>query len=303
MSQAHVDQIRPGHGVTRQAVTQPAVTTQPTDDGPIATASPIGRPGARGARHRVLGGLFLDAGGGLVSPTAPKVRQVLALLLANASQLVPAETIMTELWPGARPCSASTTTQTYVYQLRKLLADSAHPDVADYDSRAGATLTTRGNGYVLDVAPTSVDEQVFRELVREAQREHLDGSTESAHRAVREALRAWHDHPYAEVEQGPILTAHVVELEDLHTRAVEIWIETGLALGLHRDLVSHLRRLVTQQPLNEWLHQRLIEALGRCGRRSEALEAFQDMRRVLDIELGLTPSQESRRLQSELLNA
>ena len=76
-----------------------------------------------------------------------------------------------------------------------------------------------------------------------------------------------------------------------------------MRLGLHRDLIPELRSLIALDPLNEWLHARLIEALHASGRRSEALRAYHELRVLLDRELGLGPSDELRRLQREILTA
>jgi SARP family transcriptional regulator, regulator of embCAB operon len=59
---------------------------------------------------------------------------------------------------------------------------------------------------------------------------------------------------------------------------------------------------VAVHPLNEWLHGHLIAALSHCGRRGEALQAYQDLRNVLSTQLGLDPQPELERLHQEVLS-
>ncbi|MFF5475683.1 BTAD domain-containing putative transcriptional regulator [Streptomyces achromogenes] len=47
----------------------------------------------------------------------------------------------------------------------------------------------------------------------------------------------------------------------------------------------------------------VISALCRAGRRGEALEAYQDLYRILKRELGLEPSPELQRLQARILDS
>src|SRR5690606_38738320 len=66
----------------------------------------------------VLGALAVRENGVSITPTAPKPRQVLALLALNADRVVPVTDLIEELWGDSPPRSARTTLQTYVLQLR-----------------------------------------------------------------------------------------------------------------------------------------------------------------------------------------
>ena len=56
--------------------------------------------------------------------------------------------------------------------------------------------------------------------------------------------------------------------------ATEARIEAELALGRHREVVRELERLVTAHPDREDLLRLLMLALYRCGRQTEALDAY-----------------------------
>src|SRR6266540_682311 len=54
-------------------------------------------------------------------PKTPKIRTVLALLIANPNETVFTEHLIEELWGGEVPRSAAGTVQTYIYQLRRAI--------------------------------------------------------------------------------------------------------------------------------------------------------------------------------------
>src|SRR5262245_50460476 len=70
----------------------------------------------------LLGPLSLRLNQTPVTISAPKQRQVLALLTLNAGRVVTVPTLIEELWGDCPPRSYATTLQTYILQLRKALA-------------------------------------------------------------------------------------------------------------------------------------------------------------------------------------
>ncbi|MEU3977700.1 AfsR/SARP family transcriptional regulator [Streptomyces bacillaris] len=227
---------------------------------------------------------------------SPKVRQVLTLLLVQPNDVVPVETLMKELWGENPPRSSLTTLQTYIYHARKAFARegaSAHREL----------LVTSPPGYRMDVQGHEVDGIEFEELVNRGRVEFREGEDERASRHLRKALGMCRGRILANIETGEVLAAHVAYLEELRLRATELAIEAEIRLGRHRELIPELRTLVKEHPLNEWFHAQLISILGVSGRRGEALKAYQDLRGILDDELGLEPSDELQRLQYEVLNS
>ena len=110
----------------------------------------------------VLGTLMVRDGDVDRTPSAPKLRRVLATLLFRSNKLVLAETLAEELWQHDPPPTAMATLQTYVYQLRKALG-------SDGRDRDGMIRTqTDPSGYVLTVNPEQLDLVRFRSLLREA---------------------------------------------------------------------------------------------------------------------------------------
>ncbi|MFD6552379.1 BTAD domain-containing putative transcriptional regulator [Streptomyces sp. NPDC058398] len=87
----------------------------------------------------VLGTLAVRLDNVSITPTAPKPRQVLALLALRAGQVVPVGVLAEELWGASPPRSARATLQTYILQLRELICaalDRAAKDAAAMDGAA-----------------------------------------------------------------------------------------------------------------------------------------------------------------------
>ncbi|MEU2779697.1 winged helix-turn-helix domain-containing protein, partial [Streptomyces sp. NPDC007162] len=100
----------------------------------------------------LLGELDVTENGISIAPTAPKPRQVLALLALRADRVVPVATLIEELWAGTPPRSARTTLQTYVLQLREHIATALRRNTAPGDAGARSAkdvLVTLPGGYLL----------------------------------------------------------------------------------------------------------------------------------------------------------
>src|SRR5439155_15782447 len=91
-------------------------------------------------------------------------------------------------------------------------------------------------------------------------------------------------------------------LDELRVLALERRIDAELACGRHLELVPDLRRLVSEMPLREVFHARLMLALYRSGRQAEALDVYHRARGVLDRELGVDPGRELESLQRAVLD-
>ncbi len=258
-------------------------------------AEPAG--GDPATRFAILGPVEVRSAGGSYTPRGPKVRKVFGLMLMRPNQIVGLDALAEELWDDAPPRSAVTTIRTHVYHLRQMLAqESGWP-------AAASSLTTTETGYQLRVAPGQLDADTFACRVGEGRDLLAAGRPAVAAALLRQALSLWRGPVLANVRHGRVLSRLAVPLEEIRGRAVQLLIEADMRLGHHHELVSQLRGLVAVDPLNEWYHTRLIDALHRSGQRPAALAAFRDLRRTLNEELGIEPSAEAKRLQHEILTA
>ncbi|MEU5400854.1 BTAD domain-containing putative transcriptional regulator [Streptomyces sp. NPDC005963] len=240
---------------------------------------------------QVLGPLGMLEKGKNVAPTAPKPRQVIALLIMRRNAVVQTSELIDELWEGGPPTSALTTLQTYIYKLRKILVRHGGEEV----------LHTRPGGYVLDIPNSSVDLYRAEKAAGEGKSTLRNGDPVRARESLAEALAIWRAPALVDVDRGALLSSYATRLEEFRSRTLEMRIEADLQLGHHRELVSELKSLILTHPLHEHLHASLMIALHRSGRRHEALEVFRVLRQNMVEDLGLEPGEELRQLHQALL--
>lgn len=254
----------------------------------------------------VLGALDVRENGVSVAPTAPKPRQVLALLALHADRIVPVDSLVEELWSLRPPRSARTTLQTYVLQLRELIAAALAKDPAregEQPRTAKDVLVTLPGGYLLACNGGTSDVREFDQLAGQGYRAMDAGDFTGACRLLGSALKLWNGTAFADVPKGPQLTMEAARLDESRLCALEQRIEAGLRLGRHRELLAELTVLTSRHPTHENLHAQFMVALHRAGRRGEALGVYQRLRTSLVRDLGIEPSPRLRRLQHSILAA
>ncbi|MCX5096766.1 AfsR/SARP family transcriptional regulator [Streptomyces sp. NBC_00365] len=253
----------------------------------------------------LLGTLDVRENGVSITPTAPKPRQVLALLALHADQVVSVAALTEELWGSVPPRSARTTLQTYVLQLRELITAALEQGRPEEGKRRTAknVLATLPGGYLLDSGDGTSDVREFERLAGVGYRAIDAGDFQGAVRQLRKGLELWTGPAFADVQLGEVLQMEAKRLDETRLCALDQRIEADLRLGRHRDLLAELTVLVNRYPTHENLHGQYMLALYRSGRRSEALAAYQRVRTTLVRELGLEPSNDLRRVQRLILMA
>ena len=236
----------------------------------------------------ILGPIEVRVGPGVVALGGIKPRAVLAILLLHANEPVSAERLALALWGEDAPGGAVKTVQVHVSRLRKALGDA---DV----------LSTTPAGYRLRVDPGELDAERFETLVDDARRALADSRFEDASATLREALALWRGPALAELALEPFAGTEIARLEEQRLAALELRVHADLAAGRHAEVVGELQRLVVEHPTREQLAGQLMLALYRCGRQTEALEAYASARRVLVDEIGVEPGPQLRELQQAIL--
>jgi predicted ATPase len=97
----------------------------------------------------------------------------------------------------------------------------------------------------------------------------------------------------------------VVERERIRLAALDGFISLvkhQAEVGNYRKGIYYARRALELEPLMEVGHQQLMRLLALSGRNSEALVQFETCRQVLENELGVEPSEETKGLYESLLN-
>jgi DNA-binding SARP family transcriptional activator len=227
------------------------------------------------------------------APTAPKQRQMLALLLLNANHVVSMTQFVEELWEANPPPSAVAAVHTYVMQMRRALQEAGEL----------GRLITREQGYQLDVRPGELDLDVFKARVEAARDALARNDNESAAERLWAALSMWRAQVLADVTAGPLLRAAIAVIEQDRLDATGLRIGAELRLGRHHELIGELSGLVHQHPAHEDLAAQLMVALYRSGRQVDALDVFHRLREILSEDFGSVPSRRMHRLYTDILAA
>lgn len=225
-------------------------------------------------------------------------RQVLALLALRANDSVPMTELKRELWGARPPLSAVTVIQNYITTLRKGIA-------CQVGSRETAQhmLTTGRSGYCLRMDPGGLDAEQFERHAREGSRALTRKAAAEAAKALQGGLSMWRGPVLSDIEPGPALAVEVVRLETMRLLVVEQHLDASLRLGRHYEQVGEIASLIERNPLAERLHQLYMVALHRTGRRAEALQVYEFLRRNLDEQLGLQPSPSMQRARHAVVHA
>jgi DNA-binding SARP family transcriptional activator/RecA/RadA recombinase len=232
----------------------------------------------------LLGPLVAMTGDLDVTPTQPKLRQLLALLALESGTEVGSEVIARELWNTASSPRNARIVQTYVSQLRGLLAggeDCPQTAVIRNVSRVGYHLA-------LDDRTTCDVDRAHRLLDAGGQR--LDaGDRDGALASFEEALGLCRGGSLGGVPQGAVLRHARKRLETLRLRCFERTMRLQLELGRPELVLAQQERVVAEDLRNETLYAPLITALGATGQTSEAVELFHDVRRDTVARTGMEP--------------
>lgn len=234
---------------------------------------------------RILGPLEVADDGRVLDLGGARQRALLAILLIRRGEVVPADRLIEDLYGVQPPATAAKSLQVHVSRLRKALGPAGQ-------------LRTRGGGYVLE---GDLDLDRFELLLAAGRRALANGDPKAAAGAFIEGLALWRGPPLVDVGYEQFAQTEITRLEELRTSCIEERIEAELALGRHGHIVGELEQLVAVHPLRERLRAQLMLALYRSGRQAEALEAYQEGRRLLLDELGLEPGKSLRELETAVL--
>jgi DNA-binding SARP family transcriptional activator/Tfp pilus assembly protein PilF len=240
----------------------------------------------------ILGPLLVRDGETVVPVMGARQRLLLAALIMQAGKPVAADTLAEMVWDGTPPAGAVTTLRSHVMRLRRVLGPVA-----------GARLVTRPPGYLLEAVEDEVDLLLFAALCQAGGAAVRRAAWPEASGLLEQALGLWRGAPLADVPSEMLHRAEAPRLERLRLQALEWRAEAGLRLGRHSELVAELQALTAEHPLRERFLAQLLLALYRCGRRAEALAAYQGARQVLIDELGSEPGAELVGLHQQILTA
>ena len=232
---------------------------------------------------------------------AGKQRALLAVLLVHANEVVSTDRLIDALWGERHPQRRRRSSRGTSHGFARCSKTSSTAQVRSGSGRGGSILLTRSPGYVLRIEDGQLDAHRFTALLAKARAALAAGAALEASTLLREALGLWRGPPLSDFAFDSFAQDEIARLDELHLAALEELVDADLALGRQGDLVADLEVLVARHPLRERLRGQLMIALYRCGRQAEALQVYQDARRVLVDELGLEPSREIVELEQAIL--
>jgi len=234
---------------------------------------------------RLLGPFEVSVRGTSADVGGAKRQALLAMLALAEGRPVEVDALVDALWGEELPAAPRNALHHHIARLRAAVGEGSIVGAAD--------------GYALKGA--GVDATRFADLLAEARAALRDGDVPAAADAVSGALALWRGPALQGLTGTAWFAAEARRLETLHVDALEEDFEIRLALGEHRELTPALRSALAANPFRERLWGQLMLALYRSGRQADALETYQEARRVLADELGLEPGPELRRLQEAIL--
>lgn len=241
---------------------------------------------------RLFGALEIVDGARRLGPRdlgGARPKQLLEILLASRGHHVPTDRIAELLWGETRPGDIAASIQTFVSVLRRKLVDDRE--------RARRLVVTEAEAYRFATGRVELDLDRFDELLERSARE----PTRAARRSLEQALSlvrgdVLEDEPYATWAadlrgsyQGRVLGARL----DAADAALA---ERDFAAAL-----AHAEAAVASDRFSERAHRSSMLALYALERQHEALARYRAYRTMLDDELGLEPTTETRALEAAIL--
>lgn len=249
--------------------------------GPQDESTADGPPEPHVIRVGLLGRFTLHVGGSPLSLRGERRRSLLAALLLNTGVSVPTDDLIDRVWTDPGP-AARGALQVHVARLRALL-----------EERLGDPLIrSTDDGYRVDLRTDRCDLLRLRSLVHKADRAAERGESDSHADLLGRALSLWRGPVLTDVA-SPVLHRHdVPPIEEELLRVAERVFTADLARGEHERVADRVAPIVSSHPRREPLIRVQMVALYRCGRRSEALNAYSRARSALAEEPGLAPGRE-----------
>lgn len=234
-------------------------------------------------RVGLLGPLTVTVDGRAATPSAARLRAVLAVLALSAGRPVPIGRLAAAVWGDDLPAHTRRTVTVYLTRLRNQLGHRS--------------IRTEPAGYTLAADPADVDALRFAGLVEAAA-----AAGPRAERAqLGAALLLWRGPPLVDVPSGWLAEMEAARLTELRLGALERRIALDVAAGSLTGLDAELRALTARHPYREHFWAHLMTVLHRSGRSADALAVYQRLYRLLDDELGVEPGAAVRAVHRQVL--
>ncbi|HEY3142552.1 MAG TPA: BTAD domain-containing putative transcriptional regulator [Acidimicrobiales bacterium] len=242
------------------------------------------------AKIQLCGRFVVDVDGSRIEDTLPgrRGRVLFAYLVLNRGQALPRDELLMAGWGQDAPAEAGNALSVLLSKLRHNLG-AGH---------------LRGRTAIELLLPqaTFVDVEAALEGAHRAESAIAEGRWAQAWGP---AGIAYHiaTRPFLTGLEAPWIDQWRRRLEEVRLRGLECFAAAGLGLGgpALAQAEERARMLTELAPYRETGHQILMEALERRGNLAEALRAYDRLRVLLRVELGIAPSPSLQAVHRRLL--
>jgi len=249
---------------------------------------------------RVLGPFEVRLDGAPLNMDAFSRRRALTLLkilVTNYGKVVARDELIELLWPSDVPKDAAQLLKIAVHYLRRGLGEDPH------GKPKTSFIATEANGYAFNTASVHrLDALEFKALAEEGLAFERQGRWREAIAALRSAAQMYGG-DY--LEEDPYSDWCLKQRRHLRETLFEVLLTAARlsrSAGENDAAIRYYRRILELDPCLEDVHRDLMETLGRCGKRTQALRQFEACSRALREEFDSSPTLETETLYRSLLN-
>jgi len=243
-------------------------------------------------RIHLCGRMTVRIGGRRIEGTLPgrQGRLLLAYLVVNRHRPLTRDALIAALWEDALPSDPDSGLSVLLSKLRRALG----PDVLA--SRHEPRLTLPEDAWI--------DTEAAVDAVHRAEGALASGDWGQAYAAGRITVYIT-ERGFMPDYHGRWLDERRRELEDVRVRAHECCARTALHAGRSELPLGerHARAAIELAPYHEPGYALLMEILAARGSTPEALRVYEQLRRLLRDELGISPGREAQAVHQRLLRA
>lgn len=223
-----------------------------------------------------------------------KARALMAYLALHRDQVLSRDHVATLLWPDKDDQAARRNLRQVLYSLRTAFAEA----------ELGTELLA-GEGQDVKLHPEIevwVDVADFEQAIERA----LDGGEPDSQQLGRAArlyvgdfLSGFFVRDCPTFEEWLVTTQE--RLREAALASFHTLVDSCLRRGESRMGIHYARRLLAIDPLSERAHRQLMRLYAQSGRRTRALAQFEELRNLLNEELGVEPLAETSELYQSIL--
>lgn len=222
-------------------------------------------------------------------------RRLLEILISARGRVVPTDQLIEWLWPGTEPLASAVTLRSAISTLRRTLEPGG---AARASSRY---VLTQPGGYAWN--PTSgawIDVDAFLDAHQRGMADE-SGPPEERERALRHMLELYRG-DYLEDSPDQIWADSLRErLRERFLQGLRALVDLLIEHGNYQDAITTARHGLRYDPLREPLYRSMMLGYALIGDTAGALQSYDDLRRLLDHELGATPAAQTQALHTAIL--